>query len=41
LHTALASFETFDNLAGATRSPDEVVALVCRLAQAALEFAEE
>jgi len=36
LHT-LTSFETYDNLAGTTRSPDEVAALVCRLAQAALE----
>jgi AcrR family transcriptional regulator len=35
LHT-LTSFETFDNLAGATRRPAEVSALVCRLALAAL-----
>jgi AcrR family transcriptional regulator len=39
LHT-LTSFETFDNLAGATRRPDEVVSLVCRLAHAALEMDE-
>jgi AcrR family transcriptional regulator len=36
LHT-LTSFETFDNLAGATRSPQDVVPLVCRLADAVLE----
>jgi AcrR family transcriptional regulator len=35
LHT-LSSFETFDNLAGATRSPQDVVPLVCRLAGAVL-----
>jgi hypothetical protein len=39
LHT-LTSFETFDNLAGATRRPDEVVSLVCRLAHAALRLKE-
>jgi AcrR family transcriptional regulator len=39
LHT-LTSFETFDNLAGTTRSPEEVVPLVCRLAHAALELDE-
>jgi AcrR family transcriptional regulator len=36
LHT-LTSFETFDNLAGATHSPEDVVPLVCRLAHAVLE----
>jgi AcrR family transcriptional regulator len=36
LHT-LTSFDTFDNLAGATRSPEEVVPLVCRLARTVLE----
>jgi AcrR family transcriptional regulator len=36
LHT-LTSFETFDNLAGAARSPQDVVPLVCRLADAILE----
>ena len=35
LHT-LTSFETFDNLAGTTRSPEEVVPLVCRLTRAVL-----
>jgi AcrR family transcriptional regulator len=39
LHT-LTSFETFDNVAGPTRSPDEVVPLVCRLAHAAAELGE-
>jgi AcrR family transcriptional regulator len=39
LHT-LTSFETFDNLAGGTRSPDDVVPLVCRLAHAAVELEE-
>jgi AcrR family transcriptional regulator len=39
LHT-LTSFETFDNLAGPTRSPDEVVSLVRRLAHAVLEWDE-
>src|SRR5262245_46024828 len=37
LHT-LTSFETFDNLAGPDRDPDEVVALVCRLVWAAMEL---
>ncbi|WP_020472661.1 TetR/AcrR family transcriptional regulator [Zavarzinella formosa] len=37
LHT-LTSFETFDHLAGETRSPLAVVPLVCRLALAALEL---
>jgi AcrR family transcriptional regulator len=36
LHT-LTSFETFDNLAGTTRSPEDVIPLVCRLCQAVLE----
>jgi AcrR family transcriptional regulator len=36
LHT-LTSFETFDNLAGTTRSPEEVVPLVCRLTHAVLQ----
>ncbi|HEX3303420.1 MAG TPA: TetR/AcrR family transcriptional regulator [Thermomicrobiales bacterium] len=35
LHT-LTSFETFDSLAGTTRSPEEVVAVVQRLARAVL-----
>src|SRR5262249_11348528 len=35
LHT-LTSFETFDNLAGQERDPDEVVALVCPLVWAAI-----
>jgi AcrR family transcriptional regulator len=35
LHT-LTSFETFDSLAGTTRSPEEVVPLVQQLARAAL-----
>jgi AcrR family transcriptional regulator len=39
LHT-LTSFETFDNLAGAARSPEAVVPLVCRLARSALELGE-
>jgi AcrR family transcriptional regulator len=39
LHT-LTSFETFDNLAGATRSPQDVVPLVCRLAGAVLGWEE-
>jgi AcrR family transcriptional regulator len=38
LHT-LTSFETFDNLAGAKRQPDEVVPVVQRLAYAALGLA--
>jgi AcrR family transcriptional regulator len=37
LHT-LTSFETFDNLAGADRTPEEVVPLVCRLAGAVLKL---
>jgi AcrR family transcriptional regulator len=37
LHT-LTSFETFDNLAGAAQSPEEVVPLLCRLVSAALEL---
>ena len=37
LHT-LTSFETFDNLAGLSRDPDDVVAQVCRLVRAAAEF---
>jgi AcrR family transcriptional regulator len=37
LHT-LTSFETFDNVAGTTRGPEDVVPLVCRLAHAALEL---
>ncbi|MFL5760928.1 MAG: TetR/AcrR family transcriptional regulator [Thermomicrobiales bacterium] len=37
LHT-LTSFATFDNLAGATRTPEEVVTIVQRLARAALEL---
>jgi AcrR family transcriptional regulator len=37
LHT-LTSFETFDHLAGASRSPEEVVPLVCQLAQATLKL---
>jgi len=36
LHT-LTSFETFDNLAGKDRDPDEVVSVVCRLVWAAME----
>jgi AcrR family transcriptional regulator len=36
LHT-LTSFEAFDNLAGATRSPEEVLPLVCRLTDALLQ----
>jgi AcrR family transcriptional regulator len=39
LHT-LTSFETFDNLAGTTRGPEEVVPLVCRLAHAVLRLEE-
>jgi AcrR family transcriptional regulator len=35
LHT-LTSFETFDNLAGPKRKPDQVVTLLCRLAYAAI-----
>ena len=34
----LSSFETFDTLAGPTRSLQEVAPLVCRLARAALPF---
>jgi AcrR family transcriptional regulator len=37
LHT-LTSFETFDSLAGQTRGPEEAVALVRRLAYAALDL---
>jgi AcrR family transcriptional regulator len=37
LHT-LTSFETFDNLAGLDRDPDEVVSLICRLVWAAIEL---
>ena len=37
LHT-LTSFETFDNLAGEEHDPDEMVAVVCRLAWAAIEL---
>jgi AcrR family transcriptional regulator len=39
LHT-LTSFETFDNLAGPRRKPDDVVSLVCQLAQAAVTLDE-
>jgi AcrR family transcriptional regulator len=39
LHT-LTSFETFDNLAGATRSPLDVIPVVCRLTCALLELGE-
>lgn len=39
LHT-LTSFETFDNLAGASHSPEDVVPLVCRLARAVLQLDE-
>jgi AcrR family transcriptional regulator len=39
LHT-LTSFETFDNLAGTTRGPEDVVPLVCRLTHAVLELGE-
>jgi AcrR family transcriptional regulator len=39
LHT-LTSFETFDNLAGTTRSPEDVVPLVCRLTHAVLGLGE-
>jgi hypothetical protein len=39
LHT-LTSFETFDSLAGPTRGPEEVIALVRRLAYAALDMEE-
>ena len=34
----LLSFETFDTLAGSTRSLEEVAPLVCRLAHAALNL---
>ncbi len=34
----LSSFETFDTLAGPTRSLQEVAPLVCRLARAALHL---
>ena len=34
LHT-LTGFHTYDNLAGSTRSPDEVAAIIVRLAQTA------
>jgi AcrR family transcriptional regulator len=37
LHT-LTSFETFDNLAGGQRTPEQVVPLVCRLALAFLDL---
>jgi AcrR family transcriptional regulator len=37
LHT-LTSFETFDNLAGATRTPEEVVPVVCQLVNAVLQL---
>lgn len=40
LHT-LTSFETYDNLAGTTRSADEVVTLLHWLARAALELGRE
>ncbi len=40
LHT-LTSFETFDTLAGPTRSPEAVTPLLQRLARAALGFAEQ
>jgi AcrR family transcriptional regulator len=36
LHT-LTSFETFDNLAGAAHSPQDIVPLVCRLTEAVLK----
>jgi AcrR family transcriptional regulator len=39
LHT-LTSFETFDALAGPSRSPEDVVPVVCRLARAALGLDE-
>jgi AcrR family transcriptional regulator len=39
LHT-LTSFETFDNLAGPSRSPEEVVPVVQRLAHAALGISD-
>jgi AcrR family transcriptional regulator len=39
LHT-LTSFETFDNLAGATLTPEDVVPLVCRLVNAVLNLDE-
>lgn len=38
---ALTSFETFDTLAGPSRSPEDVVPLVCRLARAALGLDRE
>jgi len=37
LHT-LTSFESFDNLAGATHSPEDVIPLLCRLTLAILEL---
>src|SRR5262249_43432415 len=37
IHT-LTSFETFDNLAGLDRDPEDVVTLVCRLVHAAVEL---
>jgi AcrR family transcriptional regulator len=37
LHT-LTSFETFDNLAGLSRDPEEVISLVRRLVRAAVEL---
>jgi AcrR family transcriptional regulator len=39
LHT-LTSFETFDNLAGPTRTQEDVIHLVCRLARAVLHLEE-
>src|SRR5262245_20654981 len=39
LHT-LTSFETFDNLAGTARTPEEVVPLVCQLTCAVLRLDE-
>ena len=37
LHT-LTSFESFDNLAGATHTPEDVIPLLCRLTLAILEL---
>ena len=37
---ALTSFETFDSLAGASQSPEDVVPLVCRLSRTVLEMKE-
>src|SRR5262249_603833 len=39
LHT-LTSFESFDNLAGTTHTPEEVVPLVCRLTHTVLRLDE-